>query len=226
MRTFVLTLLLCLAAFNVQAQDKPAQPLTQEDIDGALRNATSKMTSELRRLEKNVTISTQKEREALQKQQEELQKKQLEEQDKLRADIARNAEIAERQAREAREQSFKNQKLLIGMSMGAVALIGISILVWALKSPTEKVVVHESHTHTTENKPLMDPEIPDLKKAAESMNVGQVPFYLSLREGEKPLCVAQLVPGQRPLIVSVNNIPTKIGWDDRKKKVAAVLTRS
>lgn len=224
MKTVIFALLLCLASLEAVAQDKAAQPITREDIHGAIQNATSQMRTELRRLEKNVTTRTQKEREVLQKEQEELLEIQLKEQERLRADIERNAEASQKQLQEARKEIFKTQKVMIYGGAGALVILGIVVILWGLTSRNKTVVVRESHTHSFEESPLIDPEIPDLKKVAGITNKDMVPFIMTLREGERPLCVAQLIKGQQPLIISVDGLETKIGWADRKKKVAAELS--
>lgn len=225
MRFLISTVALLLTIISgLSAQEQVEQnPVTKSDLEGV----AAQMRSELRQLNKAAEerdTKAQENAQALaQQQSEELRRANAETEAKLKAELA--LVEANRLKTEAERKRATRQTILGTMIF--VLLSGIIYGAIVVRRPAKAPEVRVVRNHQADDKGiLVDPDSPALKQySKDNGDINPVPFFITLpKEGLKLSCMAELVEGKKPLVVSVEKTTCKIGWDDRHKKIATLFT--
>lgn len=208
----IATLMLMFALTSAYAQvgetDKPAVPASQEDVQG-LQKELQRMRREAQTAERNAATRSNEER-----------RKALEAQEESKAAIAatekklaEKLESIAREAQKASDDQLRTQRIVWSV-IGVAGFIGILSIILVIRKDQSGLLVPSEPSKGQEI--LVDPDIPALKEFSVRNNgISKVPFVLTLKEGHRFNCVAELKSGLPPVVYfEGDRIP--VAWDKRR----------
>jgi hypothetical protein len=139
--------------------------------------------------------------------------------------LAKRLEAIEREARNASDNQLRTRRIVWFVTWGAV-LFGIflvSVLLHAArKITTNRRTAIPFVVKENEGPLLADPDIPTLKQFSVGNNgIRKIPFVLTLQNGTKVNCIAELRDGLSPLVY-IEKEKTPVAWDKRRQFAAKV----
>lgn len=234
MKSLIVALMLTLA-YNVMGfaqtdetvtiQNQVPDPASREDLEKAtleMREATlGAIRAADERAQEAINVANKQHQEML----DSAEKKQEEILNQSKADTDAKVEAvlsAAEMDRLERAEWWRGARIYGG---AGVLIVIITISLVAFKRPNKTVEVRVVQTTEKNSDGIrVDPDIPSLREySARNGNINPVPFILTLHDGTKVVCEAQLNEESSPLIVSISGKKCFIRWKNRVKAVIKFL---